>query len=201
MELVEQSVYFVEKKEKRFLLEHLLQDEAITRTLVFSRTKHGANRIVKHLVRHDINVIPGFRQSDFFEALPPDEEWPASSKVARLVLSVIYHLAPLLGSRRLNGMLLLNSLRQRHPFDVTWGADFLVKCYGMSSLVRLLLAAAQGAGHLSPALRQAGKRIIDLVPVPGQGILIPAHVAPQQEVFVHRQVDEDTAALRHLADP
>jgi hypothetical protein len=36
---------------------------------------------------------------------------------------------------------LLNSLRQRHPFDVTWGADSLVKCFGMSSLVRLLFAA------------------------------------------------------------
>jgi ATP-dependent RNA helicase RhlE len=57
VELVEQSVYFVEKKEKRLLLEHLLRDDAITRTLVFSRTKHGANRIVKHLVRRDINAL------------------------------------------------------------------------------------------------------------------------------------------------
>jgi hypothetical protein len=37
---------------------------------------------------------------------------------------------------------LLNSLRQRHPFDVAWGADFLVKCFGMSNLVRLLQVAA-----------------------------------------------------------
>ena len=57
VELVEQSVYFVEKKEKRFLLEHLLQDAAITRTLVFSRTKHGANRIVKHLVKRNIKAL------------------------------------------------------------------------------------------------------------------------------------------------
>ncbi len=57
VELVEQSVYFVEKKEKRFLLEHLLQDARITRTLVFSRTKHGANRIVKHLTRARINAL------------------------------------------------------------------------------------------------------------------------------------------------
>jgi hypothetical protein len=41
----------------------------------------------------------------------------------------------------LDGTLLLNSLRQRHPFDVTWGADFLVKCYGVPDLIRLLLAA------------------------------------------------------------
>lgn len=46
---IEQSVYFVEKGDKRALLAHLLQDPAITRVLVFSRTKHGANRIVKEL--------------------------------------------------------------------------------------------------------------------------------------------------------
>jgi hypothetical protein len=120
--------------------------------------------VLIELVRHDINVIPSFRQSDFFETLPPDEEWPASSKVARLVLSAIYHLAPLLGSRRLNGMLLLNSLRQRHPFDVTWGADFLVKCYGMSSLVRLLLAAVQKEQN-----DQVRGNVLDLVQELGYG--------------------------------
>lgn len=57
VDLVEQSVFFVEKKEKRFLLEHLLGDDAITRTLVFSRTKHGANRIVKHLVRRGFSAL------------------------------------------------------------------------------------------------------------------------------------------------
>lgn len=57
VELVEQSVFFVEKKEKRFLLEHLLGDDSITRTLVFSRTKHGANRIVKHLVRRGFSAL------------------------------------------------------------------------------------------------------------------------------------------------
>lgn len=93
------------------------------------------------LARHDVNVLPIFRQSDLFENLPADGEWPSSSKVARLVLSAVYHLAPLLGSRRLNAMLLVNSVRQRHPFDVAWGAGFLAKCFGMSSLVRLLLAA------------------------------------------------------------
>jgi hypothetical protein len=56
-------------------------------------------------------------------------------------LSAIYHLAPLLDSRRLSSALLLNCLRQRHPFDVTWGAEFLVKCFGMPSLVRLLKVA------------------------------------------------------------
>jgi hypothetical protein len=93
------------------------------------------------LVRHDVNVLPSYRQSDFFETLPVDKDSPSRSKVARLVLSAIYHLAPLLGSRRLSSTLLLNCLRQRHPFDVTWGADFMIRCFSMPNLVRLLLAA------------------------------------------------------------
>ena len=97
--------------------------------------------VLIELVRHDINVMPVYRQSDYFESLSTEEKLPPSSQVARLVLSAIYHLAPLLGSRRLNSVLVLNSLRQRHPFDVTWGAEFLVKCFGVPSLVRLLQVA------------------------------------------------------------
>jgi hypothetical protein len=99
--------------------------------------------VLIELAKYDINVLPAFRQPDLFEGLSVDEEFPPPSKVARLALSAVYHLAPLLGSRRLSSALLLNSLRQRHPFDVTWGADYLVKCFGMSNLVRLLLAALE----------------------------------------------------------
>jgi ATP-dependent RNA helicase RhlE len=42
-ERVEQYLYFVDKSDKRRLLLHLLENPAIERTLVFSRTKHGAN--------------------------------------------------------------------------------------------------------------------------------------------------------------
>lgn len=48
-EKVEQAIYFVTKKEKRKLLVHLLKDPEIRSVLVFSRTKHGANRIVREL--------------------------------------------------------------------------------------------------------------------------------------------------------
>jgi ATP-dependent RNA helicase RhlE len=49
-EKIEQSVYFVDSKEgKRFLLQHVLQDESIKRALVFTRTKHGADRVAKFL--------------------------------------------------------------------------------------------------------------------------------------------------------
>lgn len=46
---ITQSLYYVEKKDKRKLLQHLLQDGAIKRALVFTRTKHGADRVVKEL--------------------------------------------------------------------------------------------------------------------------------------------------------
>ena len=55
-ERVEQSVYFVGKKSKSKLLLHLLQTESFNSVLVFSRTKYGANKIVKILGKADINA-------------------------------------------------------------------------------------------------------------------------------------------------
>jgi ATP-dependent RNA helicase RhlE len=49
VETIQQSVYFVEKKDKPALLEHLLSDKSISRVLIFTRTKHGANKVVKQL--------------------------------------------------------------------------------------------------------------------------------------------------------
>ncbi|MBI5849921.1 MAG: DEAD/DEAH box helicase [Planctomycetes bacterium] len=46
---VEQSIYFVEKAQKRELLAKLLEDGKMFRTLVFTRTKHGADRVVRSL--------------------------------------------------------------------------------------------------------------------------------------------------------
>jgi len=48
-EKVEQRIYFVEKGEKRNLLYHLIRNEKLSDLLVFSRTKHGADNIVKAL--------------------------------------------------------------------------------------------------------------------------------------------------------
>jgi len=55
-EKIDQSVYFVEKTNKRALLQHILQDKSISRTLVFTRTKHGADRVVKDLDRAGIHA-------------------------------------------------------------------------------------------------------------------------------------------------
>jgi ATP-dependent RNA helicase RhlE len=51
-----QSVYFVEKKEKKGLLIHLLEDKNIRSVLVFTRTKHGANRVAKDLLAAGISA-------------------------------------------------------------------------------------------------------------------------------------------------
>jgi len=49
VEQVEQRVYFVDASNKRGLLADLLKDSAVARALVFTRTKHGANRVTQHL--------------------------------------------------------------------------------------------------------------------------------------------------------
>jgi ATP-dependent RNA helicase RhlE len=46
---VEQQVYRVPKEHKRHLLAHLIQEESWQQVLVFTRTKHGANRLTKQL--------------------------------------------------------------------------------------------------------------------------------------------------------
>ncbi len=53
---IEQSVYKVDKDNKLGLLNHLLQDRSITSTLVFTRTKHGADRVAKALTRANISA-------------------------------------------------------------------------------------------------------------------------------------------------
>jgi ATP-dependent RNA helicase RhlE len=53
-EKVEQSVYFVDRNDKRSLLLHLLKDKAIESAIVFTRTKHGADKVSKELNRANI---------------------------------------------------------------------------------------------------------------------------------------------------
>jgi len=55
-EKVDQAVYFVTKKGKTKLLVHLLQTEPIDSVLIFSRTKYGANNIVKLLAKSRIEA-------------------------------------------------------------------------------------------------------------------------------------------------
>lgn len=55
-ETVKQSVYFVEKNEKFDLLVQILDDKKINRSLVFARTKHGADKLVKSLLLSGIHA-------------------------------------------------------------------------------------------------------------------------------------------------
>ncbi|MBF0160370.1 MAG: DEAD/DEAH box helicase [Magnetococcales bacterium] len=56
IERIEQKVLFVASAQKSQLLKLLLDQEPIDRVLVFTRTKHGADRVAKHLVSADRNV-------------------------------------------------------------------------------------------------------------------------------------------------
>jgi len=50
-ENVEQAVYFVDKQNKKHLLVHLLKDHSIRSALVFTRTKHGANKVAADVAK------------------------------------------------------------------------------------------------------------------------------------------------------
>jgi len=56
VEKIQQGLYFVEKENKRALLIHILQDKAIETALIFTRTKHGADKIAKELNRVNIKT-------------------------------------------------------------------------------------------------------------------------------------------------
>ncbi|KKN43098.1 hypothetical protein LCGC14_0706530 [marine sediment metagenome] len=56
LDIIQQSAYIIMKEKKQALLEYLLADSSITRALVFTRTKHGANRVVKKLKRRGIRA-------------------------------------------------------------------------------------------------------------------------------------------------
>lgn len=53
-ETIQQSLYFVDKKDKKSLLLHILEDASIETALVFARTKHGADKIAQGLSRAGI---------------------------------------------------------------------------------------------------------------------------------------------------
>ena len=55
-ERVEQGVVFVPSERKRDLLATLLRDPVLARVLVFTRTKHGADRVVRHLASAGIEA-------------------------------------------------------------------------------------------------------------------------------------------------
>ena len=61
VEAIDQRLYYVERPNKRALLHWLLEDDSIGQVLIFARTRHGADRIVKYLKRemHSAAAIHG----------------------------------------------------------------------------------------------------------------------------------------------
>jgi ATP-dependent RNA helicase RhlE len=57
VELIDQRVYFVDKSHKRDLLADILQDETFERTLIFTRTKHGADRVSRQLGQAGVSAL------------------------------------------------------------------------------------------------------------------------------------------------
>jgi ATP-dependent RNA helicase RhlE len=55
-ELIEHSVFFVPQKQKTQLLANLLKTRSVTRALVFTRTKHGADRVARQLNQSGIRA-------------------------------------------------------------------------------------------------------------------------------------------------
>jgi ATP-dependent RNA helicase RhlE len=56
VDIINQYVYFVDKENKNSLLIDILQDKKIKNALVFTRTKHGANKVAKILLSHNIKA-------------------------------------------------------------------------------------------------------------------------------------------------
>ena len=56
VEVIDQSVYFVDKGNKTKLLVRLLAEKQVTSALVFTRTKHGANRVAQDLGKAKVSA-------------------------------------------------------------------------------------------------------------------------------------------------
>ncbi len=56
VDMIDQSVYFVSKAHKKQLLQHLLQNKTISNALIFTRTKHGADKVSRDLSRAGIKA-------------------------------------------------------------------------------------------------------------------------------------------------
>ncbi len=53
---IKQAVYFLDKNDKNALLMDILKDKTIETALVFTRTKHGADKVVKVLIKNGIKA-------------------------------------------------------------------------------------------------------------------------------------------------
>ncbi|MDC0055995.1 DEAD/DEAH box helicase [Deltaproteobacteria bacterium] len=57
VEKIEQKIMFTRKSDKRTLLVKIIKEERVSKGLIFTRTKHGANRLVKQLDQSGIDAV------------------------------------------------------------------------------------------------------------------------------------------------
>jgi len=57
VDTIEQYLYYVDKENKKDLLLHILEDKSVTSALVFTRTKHGADRIVRQFAKSGVTAL------------------------------------------------------------------------------------------------------------------------------------------------
>ena len=55
-ETIQQHLYYTNKASKSALLLHILEDKRIDQVLLFSRTKHGSDKIARNLLKHKVKV-------------------------------------------------------------------------------------------------------------------------------------------------
>ena len=85
VELIQQRVYLVDKENKAKLLTHLIKTTPIPQALVFTRTKHGADRVTRYLNREGITAqsIHGDKsQNNRQRALQNFKDWKIQVLVA-----------------------------------------------------------------------------------------------------------------------
>ncbi len=56
VDIIEQYLYYVDKTSKKDLLLHILKDKSIVSALIFTRTKHGADRLIKQLAKNKVTA-------------------------------------------------------------------------------------------------------------------------------------------------
>jgi ATP-dependent RNA helicase RhlE len=56
VDTIKQYLYYVDKENKKDLMLHILKDKSIVSALVFTRTKHGADRIVRQLAKANVTA-------------------------------------------------------------------------------------------------------------------------------------------------
>jgi len=55
-ETIRQYLYYTNRSTKKDLLRHILRDQAIDQVLLFNRTKHGADRIARDLIKQRVKA-------------------------------------------------------------------------------------------------------------------------------------------------